>query len=353
MIFAWPEVAPVWNPYLADLTAGWKDRKADDLAIVDYPEINFVQGKRFAISFAPSISGWYVNLTKVQSAGLPEPKDDWTWDDFLKIAQATTTPDGKSWGVFTGRSWDTSSFQFVFGNMARPTFWADADKKKVGYDTPEALQGFQWFVDLIHKHKVLPGPAAATAMRTAETTNLFYLGISTIYGTQYQHNGAAHNFVKDRFEWKLLPAPLSPNVKSDKNFQFGFCEPLVVSKDGEKRGHLEPSLDALLFLAGDDSVQGYIGSLGNRPTIPVKTSVLKSESSMKAPPKNMQLIVKQLEDAKSAVNARPGVKYWAQWQFQTMAEIDKALIGELDAEKTWRNVVTVGQRLMDESARGA
>jgi ABC-type glycerol-3-phosphate transport system substrate-binding protein len=353
IIFAWPEAAPVWTRYLGDLTTLWKDKKADDLGIVDWPEITQVEGKRYAISFAPSTTGWYLNLTKVKSAGLPEPQDSWTWDDFLKIAQATTTPDGKNWGVFTARSWDTSSFNFVFGNMPNPSFWADPAKTKVGYDTPEALQGFKWYIDLIHKHKVLPGPAAATAMRTAETTNLFYLGLAAISGQWCQHNGAAHAFIKDRFEWKLMPNPISPNLKTDKNFHYGFTEPLVASKDGEKRGNLEASLDAMLFLTGSDLVQNYIGTLGNRPTIPVKASAFKGEAHMQPPPKNMQLIVKQLSDAKNAVNARPGVKYWAQWQFQTMAEIDKALIGEADAEKTWKNVVTVTQRLIDEAARGA
>ena len=60
-------------------------------------------------------------------------------------------------------------------------------------------------------------------------------------------------------------------------------EPLVVSKDGEKKGNAQAAFDFALFLAGDDFPQNYIAE--NRPTIPVKKSVFNSPLYAKGPPK--------------------------------------------------------------------
>src|SRR5262245_55448397 len=99
IIFGWPEMVPLFNRYLSDLSPLWKNKKGDDLGITDHPPITHFEGKRMAIDFAPSISGWYINTTLLEKAGLALPREDWDWNDQLELARKLTSSDGKQWGI--------------------------------------------------------------------------------------------------------------------------------------------------------------------------------------------------------------------------------------------------------------
>ena len=114
-------------------------------------------------------------------AGLALPRDDWDWNDQLELAKKLTLADGKQWGIWFRKTWDLDIWQYVQPNLKNPlSIYADKEETKVGYDTAEGLQAFQWFIDLIYKHKVAPNPAAASAMKTAETGDLFLLGVDLV-----------------------------------------------------------------------------------------------------------------------------------------------------------------------------
>ena len=346
VIFGWPEMVPIWNRYLADLTPLWNSKKADDLGIIDHPQITHFEGKRMAIDFAPSVSGWFINTTMFEKAGVPLPSEDWTWEDQLSAALKMTADDGKQWGMWFRKSWDLDFWQYVAANSPnQKTYYADKEETKVGYDTPEALEAFQWYIDLIHKHKVAPSPAAAAAFKTAETSDLFMLGIAGMTAAHFQSTGTVVRFVKDRFEWKLMPPPRAP--KNSTPFHGGQTEPNAVSKDAEKKGNLEPGFDFALFLGGNEAFQQHIARPENRPTFPVKKSVLNSPAIQTGPPENMQRAVRQLEDAPNALNFRYPKKYWAEWMQVVTAEADKAIIGEATAEQAWKSLVEKTQRVMD------
>jgi ABC-type glycerol-3-phosphate transport system substrate-binding protein len=348
VIFGWPEMVPIWNKYLADLTPLWRDKRGDDLGIIDHPQITHFEGKRMAIDFAPSVSGWFINTTMFEKAGLPLPKDDWTWNDQLDLAKKLTTADGKQWGIYFRKSWDLDFWPYAMSNSANSkTYFADKEETKVGYNTPEHLEGFQWFIDLIHKHKVAPSPAAAAALKTAETADLFNLGLAGMTAAHYQSSGSVVRFVGDKFKWKLMPQPRAP--KNTAFWHLGQTEPNAVSKDAEKKGNLEPAFDFSLFLGGSDFVQKWIALPNNRPTLPVKKSILNSAAILEGPPENMQQAVKQLEDAPNALNGRYPKKYWAEWMQTVTVEADKALIGEATAEQAWKSLVEKTQRVMDSN----
>ncbi len=348
LIFGWPEIVPIWNTYLTDLTPLWRDKKGDDLGIIDHPQITHLDGKRMAIDFAPSVGGWAINVSMFEQAGIPLPAEDWTWNDQLEIARKLTTGDGKQWGIWFPKSWDISFWPYVMSNMAnQKSFYADEAETKVGYNSPEALEGFQWYIDLIHKHKVAPTPAAAAAAATAATNDMFMLGQAGMCELFFQSSGTVHRFVQDRFKWKMMPQPRAP--KNTARWHHGQSEPLVVSKTAEKNGTVEAAFDFALFLPGNEAFQRYVAEPANRPTFPVKRSVLNSPAILQGPPENMQLAVQQLEDAANAINMRHPKKYWAEWMQTVLTEADRAIIGEAPAAQAWQNVVDKTQRVMDDN----
>lgn len=101
----------------------------------------------------------YYNKNLFDAAGVAYPSDEWTWNDFVKTAQALTKDTDS----------DGATDQFGVGIEASifrlaPLIWQNGgdivdDPKnptKLTLDTPEAREALQWFVDLQVRHKVMP-----------------------------------------------------------------------------------------------------------------------------------------------------------------------------------------------------
>jgi multiple sugar transport system substrate-binding protein len=102
----------------------------------------------------------FYNRNLLRKAGLPDPKPDWTWDDFLRYAKALTVEkDGKrvQWGV---------SFQtfYLFWELwvwsAGGRFYSP-DHSKFLLNSPPSVEGLQFYLDLRYKHHVAPTPEEA------------------------------------------------------------------------------------------------------------------------------------------------------------------------------------------------
>jgi hypothetical protein len=141
-----------------------------------------------------------------------------------------------------------------------------------------------------------------------------------------------------------MPPPTPPGKKA---WHMGHCEPCAGSKDGEKKGNLEAGYDFMTFLSGSDTIQSYIAQPTNRPTVPVKKSVLGSSVYLQAPPVNQAQIGKQAGDAANAFNPRHPKKYWAEWMQTVAAEADKAMIGEAPADVAWKSLIEKTQKVID------
>jgi len=108
---------------------------------------------------------WY-NKKLFEEAGLPYPTGDWTWRDFLAIAQKLTRRDER------GRP-------IQFGMMMSPEDWLDIlvaqwggsvynkEGTRSALDSPEACEAMQFYHDLIHKYQVVPTPAEELAVASA------------------------------------------------------------------------------------------------------------------------------------------------------------------------------------------
>lgn len=122
-----------------------------------------VDGKIYAIprDVAPFACVFY-NKKLFDEAGLPYPKDDWTWEDLLRDARALTKQDASGrvtqYG-FYGWAWQN----FVYGNGGA---LVDNVKKptRVMLDDPKTVQGLQFYSDLINLYKVMPAPVALSNM---------------------------------------------------------------------------------------------------------------------------------------------------------------------------------------------
>ncbi len=113
---------------------------------------------------APAI--WY-NKRLFDEAGVPYPRPDWTWDEFMDIARKLTRRDEYGRPVQFGYLGPADPLQFkLFVHMWNGHFYNEARTRSI-LDSPEAGAGIQFLQDLVYKHRIMPTPSDEGAMASA------------------------------------------------------------------------------------------------------------------------------------------------------------------------------------------
>ena len=187
----------------------------------------FVEGKPVAIAKDYSVSAFYANVGLFDKAGLELPKEGWTYDVYLKLAQQltidkngnnATSPDFDPKNVV---QWGTSSpywggdtgwwrgFQSLLYSWGAHTI-SDDGKTTQGYlNSDKAVAAWTWYRDLIHKYHVAP-TATYLAASNVGNDKLFSQGQLAIAGTYWGP------WFQDTFnqtpdlKWTVAPLPTGP-----------------------------------------------------------------------------------------------------------------------------------------------
>ena len=140
-----------WDEYIKDLDA------------LDFNQsiwtAGIVNGKQYALAYRGSSGVYFINKTMFEGAGLPYPKEGWTYQDQLEMAKKITVP-GDKYGI--GIAAALSDPANVFSSFA-PVLWAfkgefiSSDNKKARINEPEGVAGIKWWTELYTKYKVVPG----------------------------------------------------------------------------------------------------------------------------------------------------------------------------------------------------
>jgi multiple sugar transport system substrate-binding protein len=138
------------------------DDIVDKLPVADISPAAWKASQYKGVQYAiPNRSGpgvYYYNKTVFDKAGVPYPKEDWTYADFLEIAKKLTIP-GEQYGV--GVPADVSDPSNVT-TMFAPMLWAmggdflSADGTKPLINSPESVKAITFWSDLYLKYKVTP-----------------------------------------------------------------------------------------------------------------------------------------------------------------------------------------------------
>jgi multiple sugar transport system substrate-binding protein len=195
-----------------------------------YPGVyktGIVDGKLVAVAKDYSTSAFYVNTGLFEKAGLPIPTEGWTYDDYLQDAMKltldkngnnATSPDfdpnnvvqfGASlpyWGGDTG--W-WRGFQSALYSWGAHTISADGTTTTGFINNDKALATWQWFSDIVHKYKVVPGASYLTA-NGISNDKLFSDGKLAISGS-YWGPWFQDTFNKaPDLKWQAVPLPTGP-----------------------------------------------------------------------------------------------------------------------------------------------
>jgi len=173
-----------------------------------------VDGKLLAIprDTAPFACVFY-NKDIFDEALEPYPTDDWTWEDMLAKAQRLTKTgvDGRieRYG-FYGWAWQN----FVFGNGGQ---LVDDVKnpKHAAVNTQAAIDGLQFYADLINKYRVMPTPVALSNLGMG-VDEMFAGGRLAMFLSGIWETPSLRNF---DFKWDVAMFP--KNKDGVRNFGTG------------------------------------------------------------------------------------------------------------------------------------
>lgn len=98
----------------------------------------------------------YYNTRVFEEAGIERPADDWTWDDFLDIAQQLTTGEGESKTYGYGIPYFNFGIHPWFLSNDAPLMNNDLTESNL--NDPNVVEAAQFLHDLVHVYGVSPDP---------------------------------------------------------------------------------------------------------------------------------------------------------------------------------------------------
>jgi multiple sugar transport system substrate-binding protein len=204
----------------------------------------------------------YYNTDMFEAAGIERPPDDWTWDDFLAIAQQLTTGEGED---------KTFGFVMPWFNFGLTPWWYSSGTSQLNEDwtasnltDPALAESVAWVRDLITVHGVAPNPAGA------DPYQLFPAGRAAMTGAGHWVVGP---FAQAGFDsYDVLPWP----QKTEQSSVYG------VSGFGIHPSSENPDLawEYLKELAGPETQEGWVDIGAANPSL---RSVAESEAFLAYP----------------------------------------------------------------------
>jgi len=268
-----PDVCQIWDNWVGqfqgmgaveDLTPrvkSWKHREdVQDTAWQTVSAGNAIVSMPLALT----LDGIFYRTDRLKELGLKEPTPDWTWDDFLKIAQAfTKASDNRyGYGMRGAGTWAVLyPSEFAYANGAQVL-----KDGKLAINSKEAVDALAWYLDLALKHKVTPPSAATDGF--VEIVETFGRGITSMY----QHNSGSVGQQKKNVgaaNFATVPLPVGP---AKKRASFYFSETLTMFKASRNK---EGAWQFISFMLDDEPSLQYNKTLGLLP--PRKSIIAKPE----------------------------------------------------------------------------
>ncbi|MCS6994296.1 MAG: substrate-binding domain-containing protein [Anaerolineales bacterium] len=191
-------------------------------------------------------------------AGIPYPTDDWTFEEFMEIAQKLTNTSGekKMFGLQANGSW-FRDIGWIRGTGKRE-FDSLVDPRKAQFNQPEIVEIVQKMAqDVIYTMKIAPSPAD-----TSGGANTFQTGNCAM-----KYEGPwwfpAMNSPKLREEGKGIPfdVVLMPKLKDESRPHRGWAEGVALLKGDA----VEEAWGFASFMASEEGDKIYSETTGRMP----------------------------------------------------------------------------------------
>ena len=163
----------------------------------------------------------HYNKTLFERAGRKLPDDTWTWDTFLDAARSLTRP--ATDGSFGQYGFETRLHENVYSswlwNAGGDLF--DAEGTKPLFDRPESIEGMQYLVDLLHRHRVAIAPEVIQRQTGSNPygNNTFGLTgkVAMVFNAIYFLPSYRQGEGLQQMEWDVAPIPKGARGRTTTN----------------------------------------------------------------------------------------------------------------------------------------
>ncbi len=269
----------------------------------------------------------YYNRALFDAAGLPHPEDDWTWDDFLRAAQALTLDtDGDGDVDQYGLGTEASIFRlapFVWGAGAELVVLESGLRPiRLALDSRAAREAVEWFVELQTVHGVVPDALAETA---ESSESRFLNGRTAMFLNSRRGTPTAR--AVDGLDWDVaaLPTGVEPAgiLHSD-----AYC--LAAAADDKDA--------AWTFIEFANSPEGQAIVAESGRTVPSLIEVASSDAFLdpSVKPANSQVWL----DTVDTLETVPVMAAWVDIEVLTGDELERAFYGQAPVDEVIDSMIT-------------
>lgn len=241
-----------------------------------------IDGKLPVMSVGGATIGVYYNKKLFDAAGIPYPKEGWTWEEFRDIAKKLTIREGskiKQYGanLNLGKDWLEP---FVVSNGG--SYLSEDGSTAVGYLNSDAtVNAFQKISDLYNVDKVAPNPAELIALKGID---LFATGQVAMNVNGSWAQGDLRN--NPDIDFGVVPLP---TMSTGKQTSLLYTSGLGIA---QKSKHQKEAFDLLMEITSPDSEIGKQWAKSN-----LAVSQKLAESSKQSEDPYLGVFVKQLDNA--------------------------------------------------------
>jgi multiple sugar transport system substrate-binding protein len=202
----------------------------------------------------------YYNKKMFDESGLKYPKDNWDWNDMLKLAKKLVKKDSNGIPTQYGYVDDWPIWEaFVYSNGGSMVDNIK-DPKKCVMDKKAVIDAVQFRSDLINKWGVTPSPSQMTAMGGMGTGDMFVSERVAMFFSGLWKTPLFRTQIKN-FDWDVVMFPKSP--KGERAFPTGGSGYAIVKSAKNK----EMAWKLVTFLAGEEGQRKFSATGLSQPAM--------------------------------------------------------------------------------------
>jgi multiple sugar transport system substrate-binding protein len=277
----------VRNGNMKDITPALKTLRVNMNDLLHVDTAIKVGDKQYGMPFQFTVITPIVNKTMYQRAGVPLPTEKTTYPQLLEGLQKIARPTENVFGFETSGSagdWNKwMMFAWAYGGER----WTP-DLKKTLLDTPGSIEGLQFYVDMMYRHRV----ATPLDEKGSIPSGVSFASGNLAISSNGAPGAATTNAVAGRFEWDVIHHPLGP--KTGKRRVAGGDQANVVTEMATKRGVFEQAVQFAVWCSAGKTAQELVVDVSPN-CVPVLKSVLNGKY-LATPPANKKIVVDMTKD---------------------------------------------------------
>jgi multiple sugar transport system permease protein len=319
------------KPYIDTLKVHLKDYFPNVLSI-------FVNGESlyaFPKDFTPIVM--YYNKVLFDEAEVAYPVSDWTWDDYLQLAQRLTK-DTDGDGIVDQFGTGFSNYFYLWQPwvwMAGGDIFDPNGLTAVGYfDSPQTERALQFLIDLRTKHGVAPDDAALKS--GSGSAGMFYSGkIAMVSSGHWTLSTLKKYIARGELRIGVTPLPRPAGGELDTPiYAAGWCVPKAAR-------HREPALRLAAFLGGARAAQ-----IRAKSGIGVSANKAVAQQQVEADPYQLeQAFIESIPFGRQPWGTK--IDEFSRVEIMAQNAVDEVMIGGRDIHK----VFSATARALDEELK--